>query len=169
MSVVHFVDRPHQLVVSTFSGQVNLDEIATACTKLRHNRDFRPHFRQLADLSKVGRFNLRQEDLTSIHTVYDPFFQESRRAFVVPDPAAFGVVESYKGIVESTELGVFESLLDGISWLGLEVTILQAACMKDSFRFSAAESKASATFNFQSNASRTFRISTQTRKAHGTR
>lgn len=90
-------------------------------------------------------------------------------AFVAPDPAAFGVAETYKGIVESTEFGVFESILDGIAWLCLEVTILQAACMKGSFRCPFAESDASTTFDLRDNASRTFRISRQTRKAHGTR
>ena len=74
MSVPHFVDRPHRLVVRTFSGEVTRDQIA-ACTKLRHDRNFRPDYRQLADLSQVSHLKLYLEDLNSISSTYDPFFQ----------------------------------------------------------------------------------------------
>jgi hypothetical protein len=46
MSVLHFVQRSHRLVVSTFSGEVTRDQIAAACTKLRHDHDFRPDYRR---------------------------------------------------------------------------------------------------------------------------
>jgi hypothetical protein len=90
MSVLHFVDRPHRLVVSTFSGEVTRDQIAAACTKLRHDRNFRPDYRQLADLSQVSHLKLYLEDLNSISSTYDPFSRESRRAFFAPDSTTLG-------------------------------------------------------------------------------
>ena len=85
MSVLHVVDSSHHLVVTTFSGQVTVEEIAAACTKLGTNQDFRPDYRQLADLSEVLHLNLNDEDIRSIREIYDPFSRQSRRAFVVSD------------------------------------------------------------------------------------
>jgi hypothetical protein len=155
MSVLHFVDRPHRLVVSTFSGEVTRDDLVAACTRLRNDRDFRPDYRQLADLSQVSHINLYLEDLSSIRSNYDPFAQDSRRAFFAPDNETRGTVKSYESVVQSEQFGVFPTLLDAISWLGLEVTVLQAASMRGSFRPDPSRG-ASLTFNLSSNTPPTF-------------
>jgi len=156
MSVLHFVDRSHRLVVSTFSGEVTRDQIAAACTKLRHDRDFRPDYRQLADMSQVSRLNLYLEDLNSISSTYDPFSSKSRRAFFVPDRTTFGTVQTYQSVVNSEQFEIFPSLLDAISWLDLEVTVLQAASKKSSFRPDSDPEQKSLTFNLPSNTPPTF-------------
>lgn len=79
--------------MTTFSGQVTLEEIAAACTKLGRDHDFRPHYPQLADLSQVSRLNLTDEDMHSILEIYDPFSSQSRRAFVVSDRGALGTMK----------------------------------------------------------------------------
>ena len=162
MSVLHFVGRSHRLVVSTFSGEVTRDQIEAACTKLRHDSDFRPDYRQLADLSQVSRLNLYLEDVDSIRSTYDPFSSKSRRAFfvpdklnVVPDNSTFGTVRTYQSVVKSEQFEVFPSLLDAISWLDLQVTVLQAASKRSSFR-SVPASDESLTFNLPSNTPATF-------------
>jgi hypothetical protein len=168
MAVLHLVDRPHHLVVTTFSGQVTIDEIAAACTKLRHDDDFRPNYRQLADLSKVSRLELQPEQLTSIRLTYDPFLPESRRAFVATGDT-FGAVTTYKSIVESEQFAVFPSLLDAISWLDLEVTVLHAACMRDGYRNKSAETGERLTFDLPASTPRTFRsMHRPSKKRHGT-
>jgi hypothetical protein len=155
MSVLHFVDRSHRLVVSTFSGEVTRDQIAAACTKLRHDRDFRPDYRQLADMSQVSRLNLYLEDLNSISSTYDPFSSKSKRAFFVPDRTTFGTVQTYQSVVNSEQFEIFPSLLDAISWLDLEVTVLQAASKRSSFRPDPTADQQS-TFNLPSNTPATF-------------
>ena len=154
MSVQHFVDRPHRLVVSMFSGQVTLDQIAAACTKLRHNHDFQPTYRQLADLSAVSQLSLHPEDINTIRMTYDPFSHQSRRAFVAPDSDTFGTVTAYGSAVESPEFGVFPSMLDALSWLDLEVTVLDGTRIRSTFRNQFAEGL---TFDLLGGASRTFR------------
>ena len=167
MSVLHFVDRPHRLVVSTFSGEVTRDQIAAACTKLRHDRDFRPDYRQLADLSQVSHLTLYLEDLNSISSTYDPFSRESRRAFFAPDSTTMDTVRIYQSVVNNQQLEVFPSLLDAISWLDLEVTVLQAASMRGSFRRDPDADEQSLTFNLPSNTPPTFQpIRRRRKKAH---
>lgn len=165
MSVLHFVDRPHDLVVTSFSERVTLDQIAVACTKLRHDHDFHPRYRQLADLSKVSLLDLCQADLTAIRVTYDPFSKESRRAFVVPDEDTFGKVRSYQSILESKEFGLFSSLLDAISWLDLDVAVLPSVCATPSFR-EAEEASPLWTFDLPDSTPRTFRRTFRPAKAH---
>jgi hypothetical protein len=156
MAVLHFVDRAHRLVVSTFSGEVTRDQLEAACTRLRADRDFRPDFRQLADLSRVSRLKLILEDLNSIRSTYDPFSPNSRRAFFAPDQETLGTVKTYQTVVKSDQFEVFPSLLEAISWLNLEVTVLQAASMKSSFRPDPEKMKDSLTFDLSPNTPPTF-------------
>jgi hypothetical protein len=144
MSVLHVVDSSHHLVVTTFSGQVTLDEIAAACTKLGRDHDFRPDYRQLADLSQVSQLNLNDEDMRSIREIYDPFSSQSRRAFVVSDPGGtLGTVKSYQSIGGGDQFQVFPSLLDAINWLNLGATVLPAVSVTSSLRFASASSSES--------------------------
>jgi len=167
MSLLHFVDRAHRLVVTTFSGDVTLDQIATACTKLRRDSEFRPDYRQLADLSQVSHLNLYLEDLNSIRSIYDPFSSKSKRAFFAPDSETRGTVRSYQALVKNQQFEVFPSLLDAISWLDLEVTVLQAASMKSSFRHDPAMKEESLPIDLPSTTPTSFQpIRRRVKKAH---
>jgi hypothetical protein len=158
MSVHHVVDSSHHLVVSTFSGQVTCNEIAAACTKLGHDRDFRPDYRQLADFSQVSLLDLRAEDINAIRQIYDPFSSQSRRAFVVLDRGAtLGTVKSYQSIVQGQQLQIFPSLLDAISWLNLPVTVLPAVSMKSSLRLESSEASQRRSFESPCSPLRSFR------------
>ena len=134
MSVFHSVDAPHCLVLSDFRGRITLDEIAAACTKLRHNPEFRANFRQLADFSEVEMLDLRPEDLTAISTTYDPFSNRSKRAFVATDPATRKTVTAYQSISHNPEFHIYGSLFDATASLDLEFTILKTANIKCSTR-----------------------------------
>lgn len=99
---------------------------------LREHPDFRADFSQLVDLSEVSRLDLFFADMNTIHRVHDPFSKEAKRAVVAPGGGAtFGLARMYQSIVDSEQFEVFRSLLDAISWLGLEVTNLRAASKKD--------------------------------------
>jgi hypothetical protein len=168
MSVLHFVDRPHRLVVSAFSGQVTLDEIAAACTRLRHDRDFKPDYRQLADMSQVSQLKLQAEDINSIRFTYDPFSKKSRRAFVVADnDATLGTVKGYRSIVASEQFEIFPSMLDAISWLDLEVTVLQAVSLPGFSKTDVPAKDETASFALTFDTPRSFRPIRRRAKAHG--
>ena len=130
MSVIHSVSPSQHLVISDFSGKITLDEIATACTKLRHHPEFEPSFRQLADFSGVDAFDLRPDDLRAISSLYDPFSKKSKRAFIAADPATRQTVTAYQTISENPELHIYDSTLDAIASLGLEAMILRVGRAK---------------------------------------
>ena len=132
MSVSHSVDAPHHLVISDFRGRITLDQIATACTKLRHNPEFRSNFRQLADFSQVEELELRPEDLTAISTTYDPFSKRSQRAFVATDCVTRETVTAYQSISQNPKFHIYSSMLDAIASLDLEFTILKVASKRHS-------------------------------------
>jgi hypothetical protein len=132
VSTVHFVDPASRLVVTTCTGEVSRIEVETSLTKLRRHPDFKPDFRQLADLSLVSRLDLHFVDMETIYHGYDPFSNEAKRAVVAPDNGAtYGLARMYQSIVNSAQFEVFQLMLDAITWLGLEATILQAACKRN--------------------------------------
>ena len=132
MAVSHSVDAPHQLVFSDFRGRITLDQIATACTKLRNDPEFREDFKQLADFSGVEAMDLRSEDLAAISTIYDPFSKKSKRAFVATNPVTRETVTAYKSLSKNPDLRVYGSLLDAIACLDLEFPVLRAMSKKRS-------------------------------------
>jgi hypothetical protein len=140
--ILHFVDPPRRLVVTTCWGEVSRTEVEASLTKLRKHPDFRPDFRQLADLSRVLNLDLYFADMDAIHRGYDPFSNEGRRAVVVPDNGAtYGLARMYQSLVDSPQFEVFRSMLDAIAWLGLEVTILQAVSKTDLSKLESAQLK----------------------------
>ena len=127
MPVSHIVDPSHQLVITRCSGVVSRHEMVTSLTKLRGDKHFRPYFMQLADLSQVSSLKLDFNDLEAIQRLYDPFSNQGKRAVVAPGTGAtFGLARMYQCLVEHTRFEVFQSLLEAIAWLGLDVTTVGA-------------------------------------------
>jgi hypothetical protein len=167
MSVFHTVSPSQRLVVSNFQGRITLEEIAVACTNLRHNPAFRPTFRQLADLSQVSQIALRREDLTAISTTYDPFSKRSKRAFVAADDATRETVGAYQSISGNPDFRIYNSILDAIASLDLAFTILQASSMRPSTQ-KRTSGQESITFDLQPNTPPTFRpLRRRSKKARG--
>lgn len=126
--VQHFVDAEHSLVITVCSSYVTKSDVVTSLTSLRKDPKFKPSFRQLINLMQTAKLDLDFKDLVGIREVYDPFSIESRRAVAArPDGIGFALARMYQAIVDSDRFEVFPSLLEAISWLGLEATILEAA------------------------------------------
>jgi hypothetical protein len=131
VSVLHFVDSSNRLVITLCSGEVSRTEVVASLTELRQHPDFRPDFCQLVDLSQVSRLDLYFADMNTIHRAHDPFSNEGRRAVIAPGSGAtFGLARMYQSIVDSAHFEVFQSSLDAIAWLGLDVTTQHAACKR---------------------------------------
>ena len=127
----HFVDAQHGVVITLYSGHVTRQDLVNSMTMLRNCPGFRPNFRQLANLTGASKLDLDFTDLYGIRHVYDPFSRQSRRAIVAPqNGAGHGLARMYQAIVDSEHMEVFVSVLDAISWLGLEVTVLEAAIQR---------------------------------------
>jgi hypothetical protein len=162
MSVFHAVNPAQKLVISNFQGRITLEQIAAACTGLRHN----PAFRQLADFSQVSQLALRQEDLQAISTTYDPFSKKSKRAFVATDVATRKTVGAYQSISGNPDFRIYGSMLDAIASLDLAFTILQASSMRPSTQ-KGPPGRASTTLDLVPNALSTFRpLRRRLKKAH---
>ncbi len=131
MPVLHFIDPTNRLVITMCSGEVSRAEVETSLTALHQHPDFGRDFCQLVDLSQVSHLDLRFADMDAIHRVHDPFSNKGRRAVLaLGSEANFGLARMYQSIVDSAQFKVFRSMLDAVAWLGLEVTIVQAACRK---------------------------------------
>jgi hypothetical protein len=87
------------------------------------NPEFQPDFQQLIDLSKVSKCPLYSRDLYQLK-VYDPFSNKGKRAVVAPRGVLFGIGRMYQQILSSPQFEVFHSLVEAVSWLGLNVGIL---------------------------------------------
>jgi hypothetical protein len=119
--------RPLQrLVITTCSAEVTLADIVATGMKLRDDPEFRPYFCHLNDLSHTSKLDLHYKDLQTIRHSFAPFSNESRRAFVAPGTgASFGLARMYQFLVDSTRFEVFHSVVEAISWLGLDATVLE--------------------------------------------
>jgi hypothetical protein len=127
-AVEHFVDAEHSLVITVCSSYVTKTDVVASLTSLRKDPKFKPSFAQLINLMQTAKLDLDFKDLVGIREVYDPFSIESRRAVAAhSDGVAFALARMYQAIVDTDRFEVFPSLLEAISWLGLEATILEAA------------------------------------------
>lgn len=131
VSIENFVDPEHGVVITMCFGYVTRSDVVSSLTTLRKDPDFRPNFRQLINLMQAAKFELDFKDLYGIRQIYDPFSNESQRAVVATQgEAGFDLARMYQAIVDSEHFEVFTSLLEAISWLGLEVTVLEAAIQR---------------------------------------
>ena len=131
ISVENFVGPRHGVVITLCSGYVTRNDVVKSIEALRKDPSFRPNFRQLINVYQESKLRLDFKDLYGIHEIYDPFSGESRRAIVAPQGgAAYKLAQMYRAIVDREHMEVFVSLLDAISWLGLEVTVLEAAIQR---------------------------------------
>ena len=132
MPISHFVDPVHHLVLTRCTGEVSRDEMVASLAKLREHPDFRPGFSQLADLSLVSVLNLGLNDLEAIHRLHDPFSNQGKRAVVaLGSSATFGLARMYQSLVDHVRFEVFQSLLEAVGWLGLDMAIVEAASNKN--------------------------------------
>jgi hypothetical protein len=101
--------------------------VEAAFEELRKDLDFKPTFCQLSDLTQVSKLSLSSEDIYALSSS-DPFSKTAMRAVVArAGGAAYGIARMYQGILESDQFKVFDSILNAIAWLGLEVTDLLPA------------------------------------------
>lgn len=106
------------LVVTTWSGDVTLDESQRHNRDLRSDPTFRADMRQLSD-ARLARSQVPAEGIRGLART-SPFGPEARRSILVSDDETFGVSRMYEA--QATEAGavaVFRDRAEALSWLGL--------------------------------------------------
>ena len=133
MSVHHFVDPSHSVVISTGSGEVTFQEILASVAELLHDPKFEPGFRQLGDLSHISGVKFGLSELREIFRLHDPFSNEGRRAMVTSGAGhAHDLVCAYQMLVSRSRFGIFRSMEEAVSWLDLGITIIEPSAPEDS-------------------------------------
>ena len=116
LSVQHFVDAEHSVVLTVCSRYVTKSDVVTSLTSLRKDPKFKPSFRQLINLMQTIKLDLDFKDLVGIREVYDPFSIESRRAIAArPDGIGSALARMYQAIVDTDRIEVFPSRGDFVA------------------------------------------------------
>lgn len=113
------IDKERRLVLTTGSGVVTLSDAVSHMNKLSKDPDFDPSFSQIVDFTHVTRIELSADDIRRLaqRTIFSP---HSRRAFIAPDEAAFGIgrmFEMLRGLEGEKGIGIFRSLEEALEWV----------------------------------------------------
>lgn len=123
MPVRYVIDSERRLVVSTASGRVTFDEFKAHQDQLSSDPAFSADFNQLLDGTEVTGLDLSTDEVIKM-TRRRVFSPASKRAFVAPQPAIFGVArmaEVYHEISKSSsQIRVFHDLPSALNWLDLK-------------------------------------------------
>ncbi|MDB4952386.1 MAG: hypothetical protein JWM27_5035 [Gemmatimonadetes bacterium] len=120
MSVDYRIDPERGLVESAVSGEVTDEVMLQRQAVLRAHPLFRPHFRQLLDLSGVTRVQVTADCIRRL-ALGTPFGAGSRRAIVASRPAAVGMARMFQVLAEErqNDVRVFPDVRSAREWLGI--------------------------------------------------
>jgi hypothetical protein len=123
MSFSYTIDKERRLVISTASDRVTFEQGKAHQDRLLNDPDFDPEFYQLLDATRVTVLDISIEQAKTLarRRVFSP---NSRRAWVSPDPAIFGMgrlIAAYNEMSSgASQIHVFSDLRMALKWLGVE-------------------------------------------------
>jgi hypothetical protein len=119
----YVIYRERRLVVSIGSERVTFAEMKAHQDQLIADPDFDPTFNQLLDATAVTALDLSRDEVKSLAT-RRIFAAESRRAFLAPNPAIFGIGRMWTAYYELAtgheNVTMFYNLAEALKWLGLD-------------------------------------------------
>lgn len=120
MATSYRIDKELGVVFSTASGVATDEEFLAHQRLLSRDPDFKPHFRQLLDGSKITSIKVTPEGIKAL-IAGNPWGKGARRALVAADDTAFGLARMFElGRPDpQDEFRVFRSLKEAREWLGL--------------------------------------------------
>jgi len=119
MAVQYVMDAQNHIVCSTFTGVLTSDDLRDHAVKLGKDPKFKSSFRELADLTTTADVNLGSMFVAS-SVSFDPFSQESKRAFVVPSHGpVLAWTRMMDSLRENPNIQVFTSMEEARKWLGM--------------------------------------------------
>jgi len=113
------IDKERRLVLTTVWGKLTFTDGVAHRNELRSDPDFDPTYREISDFTQVTELAFSAEELRG-HAQFDVFSPSSRRAFVAPDDAKFGLGRMFAMLRESRgDLGirVFRTLEEAEDWV----------------------------------------------------
>jgi len=123
MPLRYVIDKERRLVRTTGWDRLTFAQSRSYQDQLLNDPDFDPEFNQLVDLSALTGLGMSTEE-TKLLARRSGFAPMSRRAFVAPDPAVFGMsrlFEAYNEMSEArSQIHVFSDLPSALKWLGVE-------------------------------------------------
>ncbi len=98
---------------------MNRTDLTDHGERLRADPDFKPHFRQLWDLTEITKSELSYAELTGMAKI-SVFAPTSRRAILAPVDVVFGMARMFQMLKESegeTGIRVFRQRSEALRWL----------------------------------------------------
>ena len=105
--------------MSTASGVFTLADAVSHMDRLSKDLDFDPSYSQIADFTQVTKIELSAQNIYHLaqRSIFSP---QSRRAFIVPNDAAYGLARMFEMLRENqgeTGIGIFRSLEEALDWV----------------------------------------------------
>jgi hypothetical protein len=120
MPITYTIDPERKLVTTRIWGAATESDVAEHNRSLRVDPQFDPHYRQLTDITGITELLVSSKVVED--TAHDQYFAPgTRRAFVAPDDAAFGMARMFALHAEGLgqTIHVFRDLATAEKWLGL--------------------------------------------------
>ena len=116
------IDVARRLVYIRMWGEVTQAEVMATRSEVANDARLRPEFSELIDLTGLTSVNtITTNDVRAIASA--EIDSVARRAFVTPDPAAFGFVRMFASLREvknaRDDVAVFRKIEEARQWLGL--------------------------------------------------
>jgi hypothetical protein len=123
MPLRYVIDKERRLVHTTGWDRLTFAQSRSYQDQLLNDPDFDSEFNQLVDLSALTGPGMSIEE-TKLLATRSGFAPTSRRAFVAPDPAVFGMSRLFEAYNEMSkarsQIRVFSDLPAALKWLGVE-------------------------------------------------
>lgn len=123
MPLRYVIDKQRRLVHTTGWDRLTFAQTKSYQDQLLNDPDFDPEFNQLVDLTALTGLGMSTEE-TKLLARRSGFSPTSRRAFVAPNPAVFGMSRLFATYNEMSDtpshVRVFYDLPSALKWLGLE-------------------------------------------------
>ena len=116
----------HRVVVSKGSGVFTHADFLDHMSRLGVDPHFNPDFDQIVDCRAIAKMDLSADQISDLAS-RSVFAAGSRRAFVVPSEVQFGLTRmfaAYREVRTGQQVGVFRSMDEALSWLGLPADFL---------------------------------------------
>jgi hypothetical protein len=120
MAVTYRIIARLDLVVSTWSGVVTLDESHRHNAALKADPDFEPTMAQLSDARGVERSAVTASGVRGLART-SAFGPEARRAILASSDEIFGISRAYQSQgYQAGNMRVFRDLDAALEWLGID-------------------------------------------------
>ena len=123
MPLRYVIDKERRLVHTTGWDRLTFAQSRSYQDQLLNDPDFDSEFNQLVDLSALTGLGMSIEETKQLAS-RSGFAPMSRRAFIAPDPAVFGMSRLFEAYNEMSkarsQIHVFSDLPSALKWLGVE-------------------------------------------------